>query len=377
MSDIAQLLTDLVSIDSVNPDLIRGGAGETEIAQFVAAWLERNGLEVRLVDSAPGRPNVIATAHGTGGGKTLLLNGHMDTVGIGDMKNPHQPVVSNGRLYGRGAYDMKAGLAACMVAIAEACKQKLPGDVILTAVVDEEHASLGTEEIIKHVRADAAIVAEFTELKVILAHRGYIWFDIETVGRAAHGSRPDLGVDAIAHMGRVLVGLEELGESLRAGPQHHLLGTGSLHASLIQGGREISSYPDHCLLSIERRTVPGESPQAVEAVLAAMLRRLESRDPSFKALLQRGIDRSPLETPPDAAIARVVEEAATKVLGRPAQIGGVPFWTDAALLASAGIPSLLFGPSGAGAHADEEWVDLASVEACAQVYLAAAQEFCR
>ncbi len=376
MTSIQQLLTELVSIDSTNPDLIPGAAGEEKVAHHIARWLEDAGLEVRLIEAAPGRPNVVATAHGSGGGRTLLLNGHMDTVAPGGMSDPYKPSVRAGRLYGRGSYDMKSGLAACMQAIALAGKEKLRGDVVLTAVVDEEYASLGTSEVVKHIKADGAIVAEFTELKMILAHKGFVWFDIETLGVAAHGSRPDLGVDAIAHMGRVLTQLEQMDRSLREGPQHPLLGPGSLHASLIRGGREVSSYPELCTLTVERRTIPGESEEQVESDIARMLHELQARDPAFKFRLRRGFGRSPLETPEQADITRAVQSAATKVLGHPAPVAGVAFWADAAILASAGIPSLLFGPSGAGAHADEEWVDLASVEACADVYLQTAREFC-
>ncbi len=379
MSDLTDLLSDLVAIDSTNPDLIPGAAGESDIAHFIAAWLERAGLEVQLIESAPGRPNVVATARGSGGGRTLLLNGHMDTVGKGDFVGAHQPRIDAGRLYGRGAYDMKGGLAACMHAIAEARKHALRGNVILTAVVDEEYASIGTLEIARTLHADGAIVAEFTELQLILAHKGFVWLEIETTGKAAHGSRPDLGVDAIAHMGRILVELERLNDSLRASPSHPLLGSGSLHASLIKGGQELSSYPEHCTLSIERRTLPGETPAGVEAAVQDILRRLGSLDPSLNAVVRRGLDRSPLETPEDAGIVRVIQEAALKSLGHAggAQIAGVPFWTDAAILSAAGIPSLLFGPAGAGAHAVEEWVDLASVQACAEIYLAAILDFCR
>ena len=377
MDNLTTLLSELVSIDSTNPDLVSGGAGEEKIAHYIAGWLERAGLEVQLVDSAAARPNVIAIAHGTGGGRTLMLNGHMDTVSTGEMKKAHEPFVKDGRLYGRGAYDMKGGLAACMQAIAQVHQHRLRGDVILTAVVDEEYASIGTAEIAKRTHADGAIVAEFTELQLILAHKGFIWFDIESIGRAAHGSRPDLGVDAIVHMGHVLVELQELDQTLRSNPTHPLLGSGSLHASLIRGGRELSSYPDRCTLSIERRTLPGESPERMEGVLNGILRHLESVDPSFKGTVHRGLDRLPLETPQDADIVQSIQRAATQVLGHPAQIAGVPFWTDAAILAGAGIPSLLFGPSGAGAHASEEWVDLASVQTCAEVYLATALDFCR
>ena len=377
MSDVIELLSSLVSIDSTNPDLVPGGAGEAQIAAFIANWLERAGLEVKLIGSEEGRPNVVGIARGSGGGKALLLNGHMDTVAAGEMVEPHRPRIEDNRMYGRGAYDMKGGLAACMVAAAEAAKLPLRGDVIVTAVADEEYASLGTAEVAKQVRADGAIVAEFTELQMILAHKGFVWLEVETVGRAAHGSRPDLGVDAIAHMGRVLAEVEAWGEALRAGPAHPLLGSGSVHASLIRGGREISSYPERCTLSIERRTLPGETAQSVEAEMAELVRQLRDADPSFKAIVRRGLYRQPLETPEDADIAQAVQRAAVKVLGQAAPIAGVAFWTDAALLAAAGIPSLLFGPAGAGAHAAEEWVDLQSVEACAQVYLEAAREFCR
>ncbi|MBN2118828.1 MAG: ArgE/DapE family deacylase [Anaerolineales bacterium] len=378
MQEPDQLLSDLVSINSINPDLVPGSPGEAEIARYIAQWLERAGLEVQLIESASGRPNVVGAARGTGGGRMLLFNGHMDTVGVAGMPDAHQPRIDRaaGRLYGRGAYDMKGGLAACMLAIAEAKKQHLRGDVIFTGVVDEEYASAGTLDLAKRFHADAAIVAEFTELQLILAHRGFVWLEVETIGRAAHGSRPDLGLDAIARMGRVLTEMEKLDGRLRANPTHPLLGSGSLHASLIQGGQELSSYPERCLLSVERRTLPGETPEAVEAEFVRIIQEIQRSDPSFRAVLRRGIDRSPLETRADADIVRVLQAAAMQVLKRPLQISGVPFWTDAAILSAAGIPSVLFGPAGSGAHAVEEWVDLASVKTCAEIYLATAMSFC-
>ena len=377
MEELAQLLSDLVSINSINPDLVPGAPGEGEIAHYIARWLERAGLEVELIESASGRPNVVGIARGTGSGKTLLLNGHMDTVGVVGMPHAHEPVIKEGRLYGRGVYDMKGGIAACMSAIAEARKQRLRGDVIFTGVIDEEYASLGTMDLAKRFHADGAIVAEFTELQLILAHKGFVWLEIETIGRAAHGSRPDLGMDAIAKMGKVLVELEKFDQSLRSKPTHALLGSGSLHASLIKGGQELSTYPEQCVLSVERRTLPGETPEKVEAEFVGITEALQRSDPSFKAVVRRGIDRSPMETPEDAGIVKAIQGAALKVLNHPPQIAGVPFWTDAAILSAAGIPSLLFGPSGSGAHATEEWVDLSSVKACAEIYLATAMEFCR
>ncbi|HUE99209.1 MAG TPA: ArgE/DapE family deacylase [Anaerolineales bacterium] len=379
MKELEQLLSDLVSINSINPDLVLGSPGEVEIARYIADWLTLADLEVEFIESVSGRPNVVGIARGTDDGKTLLLNGHMDTVGVAGMPDAHQPRIDRaaGRLYGRGSYDMKGGLAACMLAMAEARKKRLRGDVIFTAVIDEEYASVGTMDLTKRFHADAAIVAEFTELQLILAHRGFVWLEVETIGKAAHGSRPDLGVDAIVKMGKVLTEMDRLDQTLRSNPTHPLLGSGSLHASLIQGGQELSSYPERCLLSVERRTLPGETPGSVEEEFLQIVQDIQGSDPSFIAAVRRGIDRSPLETREDADVVQALQAASVQVLDRPSQIAGVPFWTDAAILAAEGIPSVLFGPSGSGAHAVEEWVDLGSVKTCAEIYLATAMSFCK
>ncbi len=377
MDELTHLLSDLVAINSINPDLMPGAPGEAEVARYIAGWLERAGLETHLEEAVPGRPNVIGIAHGTGGGKTLLLNGHMDTVGSGGMALPHRPHLAGGRMYGRGVYDMKSGLAACLWAAAAAQQHPLRGDVIVTAVVDEEYAGIGTMAVAQRYRADAAIVAEPTELQLVVAHKGFVWLEVETLGVAAHGSRPDLGVDAIVRMGRVLVALDRLDQDLHAHPTHPRLGSGSLHASLIVGGREPSTYPDRCTLSVERRTIPGETPEIVAAQFQAIVEQLYREDATFQAVVRRGVDRAPLETPENAPIVATVASAAAEVLRRPARLAGVSYWTDAATLWEAGIPSVLFGPVGAGAHADEEWVDLASVQACADIYLATAVAFCR
>lgn len=354
MGDLTELLARLVSIDSVNPDLVPGAAGEAALAREVAAWLERAGLEVEVGDAAPGRPNVVARARGTGGGRTLLLNAHLDTVGVAGMERPLEAAVRDGRLYGRGAYDMKGSLAAIMAAGAEARRRRLRGDVVVAAVADEEVGSVGTAALVRTTTADAAIVAEPTELRPAIAHKGFVAFELEAAGRAAHGSRPDLGVDAIARIGHALVRLEELDRRLRGGPAHPLLGSGSVHASLIEGGQEYSSYPAHCVLKGERRTVPGESPALVEAELAELLGDVEG---SAHVVFSR----QPFEADPAEEIVALV----TRHAG--ADPVGVSFWADSALLAEAGIPTVLFGPAGDGAHAVEEWVDLASVERCAEL----------
>lgn len=375
-NEVERLLCDLVAINSINPDLVPGAPGEGEVAGYIAGWLERAGLEVHQHEVRPGRPNVVGIARGAGGGKTLILNGHTDTVGVTGMDQPFTPRRSSDRLYGRGAYDMKAGLAACMVATARAAQHNLRGDIIFTAVIDEEYAGLGTMDLARRYRADAAIIAEPTELQLIIAHKGFVWLEVETHGVAAHGSRPELGVDAIAKMGHFLVALEQLGQNLRGQPTHPRLGSGSLHASLIQGGQELSSYPQRCVLSVERRTIPGETPKIVEAQLVALVEQLQQRDPAFRATVRRLLDCPPMATPEDAPIVRTLLDAASQVLPQTPPLAGAPYWTDAATLTASGIPTVLFGPVGTGAHAVEEWVDLPSVAACAEIYLGVARAFC-
>ena len=376
MNEIAALLGELVAINSINPDLVPGGAGETEIARFVANWLEQAGLAVEIDEPVPGRPSVVAIARGAGGGRSLMLNAHMDTVGVAGMERPHDPVVQDNRLYGRGAFDMKGGLAAIMFAAAAAKKQHLRGDVILTAVSDEEYASIGTASIVKRWHADAAIVTEPTGLEICIAHKGFLWLEVETRGIAAHGSLPNLGVDAIVKMGKVLVGLEELDRSLRSVPSHRLLGSGSLHASLILGGQELSSYPERCVLSVERRTVPGETARDVESQVRQILNQLAASDATFKASLRTTLLREAFEVSRDEPLVQAVYRHAATILGQEPGIIGATAWMDSAILSAAGIPTVIFGPGGEGAHAVVEWVDLEQVRRSVEVLLATAEEFC-
>jgi acetylornithine deacetylase len=367
VSETTELLARLVEIDSINPALVPGGAGEAEIARFVAGWLGEHGLDARVDAVAPERANAIATARGSGGGRSLLLCAHMDTVGVEGMTAPFEPRVEDGRMHGRGSFDMKGGLAAVMAAAAAAAGAGLRGDVVVAAVCDEEHESIGAERVAAELTADAAILTEPTGLEVCVAHKGFVWVDVETAGVAAHGSRPDLGVDAIAAMGEVLVGLTDLSSELAGSRPHPLLGTGSVHASLIEGGQELSSYPERCLLRIERRTVPGETRADVEAQIAEIAPGAAVR-PTF--------ERAPFEVAPDAPIVSAVRRHAIDILGREPATVGHAAWMDAAVLSAAGIPTVVFGPTGAGAHAVEEWVELDSVERCAQVLEAVAREWC-
>jgi acetylornithine deacetylase/succinyl-diaminopimelate desuccinylase-like protein len=376
VSDVAELAAQLVAIESINPDVVPGGSGEAAIARFVAKWCERAGLETSVSEPAAGRPNVVAVAPGSGGGRSLLLNAHTDTVGVAGMTDPLVPRLDGGRLYGRGAYDMKGSLAACMLATARAARSGLRGDVVLTAVSDEEFASVGTEAVAATVPADAAIVTEPTEMEVAVAHRGFVCFEIETIGRAAHGSRPHLGIDAIAKMGRVLVGIEALDRRLRTLTGHPRVGSGSVHASLIEGGQEYSSYPARCLLQAERRTIPGETPGLAESEIREILTAASLDDADFAGEVRVVAAREPFEVTEDAEIVEVVQRNAGAALGTEPELVGVSFWADSALLGAAGIPTVLFGPRGEGAHAEVEWVDVGDLERCVEIYAAVASELC-
>ena len=377
MSAVVELTSQLVAIESINPELGTGGSGESQLARFVAEWCERAGLETTLSEPAPGRPNVVAIARGTGGGRSLMLNAHMDTVGVVGMTDPFAPRLDGDRLYGRGAQDMKGSLAACMLVAAEASKRGLRGDVIVTAVSDEEVASVGTEAVAASVRADAAIVTEPTDMQIAIAHRGFVHLEVETIGRAAHGSRPELGIDAIAKMGRVLVGIEELDRRLRARPTHTHLGSGSVHAALIEGGQEYSSYPARCVLQAERRTIPGETAELAVEEIRTILDEAAATDPDFDANVRSLSSREPFEVSADSDIVAAVRRCAAPIVGSEPEVVGVPFWADSALLSAAGIPTVLFGPRGEGLHTEVEWVDVPSLVQCIEIYGSVAAEFCR
>lgn len=370
--DTIDLLKELVAIDSQNPSLVPGAAGESQVAAYVADWAKGAGLTAEIMEETPGRPSVVVRSGGSSA-RSLLLCGHLDTVGVSEMSDPFSPVVRGGRLYGRGAYDMKGGLAAALIACREAARRGL--EVTVAAVADEEHSSLGVQEVLRHVRADAAIVTEPTELTVATAHRGFVWTEIAVAGLAAHGSRPHLGVDAIMKTGPILTALDDLNERLR-GREHPRLGRGFVHASLIRGGREESTIPDSCTLTIERRTLPGETTEDTERDIAGLLDRCRAADPALRVSSRTTLARAPFEVADDEPVVQAVARAAAETTGKPAELAGASYWADAAFIAAAGIPTVLFGPDGDGAHAREEWVSLPGTVACAQALTAAALDFC-
>lgn len=370
-----ELLAALVAVDSVNPSLVEGGAGEAAIAALLAARMRAIGLGVHVQNVAPGRPNVIGVLEGEAPGPSLLLCGHSDTVGVDGMASPFTPVLRSGRLYGRGAQDMKGGLAAMVDAARVVGERGLRrGRLIVAAIVDEEFASLGADALVRDWRADAAVVTEPTDLQMAVAHKGFAWFEIETKGRAAHGSRPAEGSDAVLRMGRVLARLEALDRELQSKTPHPLMGCASLHASTIRGGREWSMYPDACVLQVERRTIAGESVRTGEEELDRILRALTNEDPSFDASTRTVFSRPPYETPADHPLIDALTRA-IRGHGLEGRSTAMTFWTDAAVLGEAGIPSVLFGPGGAGLHSTEEYVNIGEVIACRDVLVTLAERW--
>jgi len=377
--ELLQVLRDLVGIESVNPFLGGRGSGEGNIARYIKDYLERVGLEVKTQAVDADRINVIGTVKGTGNGKSILLNGHTDTVNVDEMSiDPFRPRLKDGRVYGRGVLDMKSGLAAMMVAVKSIMTsgRRMNGDIILAFVADEEYRSSGTEELVKAYAADAAIVCEPTNLNIAIAHKGFAWAKVEVHGKRAHGSLPDSGIDAIVKAGKVLIEIERLGNRLRSERGHPLLGFPSVHASLISGGVELSTYPDYCTIELERRTVPGEDRGTFIQELKDIVERIHSEDDRFTADFDVFFYRQPHEISKDSAIVQSLGRAEQLVLEKEPTYSGVHFWTDAALLAEAGIPTAVFGPRGEGLHASNEYVDFDSVVATAHVLVEAITDFC-
>lgn len=379
---VEDTLADLVRIDSTNPALgaDERGAGEAELAAYIADRMHDIGLDVDHWEPAPGRPNVVGVLSGDGDGRSLMWNAHTDTVGVEGMDAPFTPVRQNGRLYGRGAQDMKGSLAAQLIA-ARTLRESdtsLSGDVLVAAVADEEHKSIGTEALVDRYDADGAVVTEPTDLELVRAHKGFVWIDIRTQGRAAHGSRPAEGIDANMHMGRVLSKLEALNRSLSSDEAHALVGPPSLHAGQLRGGDAPSVYAAECHLRMERRTVPGESAEDALEEVQTVLHELSEADDAFEAEAEIAFSRGTLKTPADATVASATRAGLSRTLAPNTSLAdtGASFWTDAALLSAAGTETVVLGPKGAGLHTTEEWVDLASVAQLAEVLVHTARRYC-
>lgn len=339
--------------------------------------MRSTGMDVEVTEVSPGRPNVVGVLDSRTPGRSLMFCGHLDTVRVERMISPFDPIERDGRLYGRGSGDMKGGVAAMIEAarsIASSGSLKA-GRLIVAAVVDEEYASIGAESLVKSWSADAAVVTEPTDLVVSIGHKGFSWVEITTEGRAAHGSRPLEGRDAILRMGRVLSHLEKLDRHLQSQVPHPVLGNPSLHGSLIEGGRELSTYPDRCVLKMERRTIVGESEDIALTEAENILAALAKEDPDLHGSAHLLFSRPAYETPEGHGLPLMLESV-LKDAGRVAKRDGMTYWTDAAILGQAGIPSVIFGPGGAGYHGLEEYVRVEDVLICQDALAKLAIDFC-
>jgi len=376
---LIETLRRLVSINSINPSISAGGPGEAEIARATAEICrEHAGLEVRVLESTPGRPSVLATLPGRGGGRSLMLNGHLDTVGVDGMDDPFTPRIEGSKMFGRGCYDMKAGVAAS-IAAAKALRDagvELAGDLVIAAVADEEEGSLGTKEVIESVRTDGAIVTEPSWMRLALAHRGFAWIRVVVHGRQAHGSRHDLGVDANIQMARLLARVYEIERELMGSEGHRLAGRASLHVGLLEGGVGPTQYAPACGANIEWRMTPDQTPEGVCRRIRDIADALSRDDPSFKADVSIAMSEPAFEARPDSSLASVCAKTIGDVGGADPGPGAVWFWTDAALLQRAGIDTVVFGHDGGGEHETTEWVDLDSVSRLAVLLMKTAIDYC-
>ena len=365
------LLGDLVRIPSINPSMGEAGAtGEKEIASFAVRWLEDHGVRAHLQDVEPDRPNAVGEV-GNGSGPTIVFCAHIDTVGVHGMTiPPYEPATRDGRVYGRGAYDMKGGAAAAMAAAASLAREPLPGKVLVALVADEEYTSLGAQRFVERHRADGCILTEASEGRLVLAHRGFLWVDVLTKGRAAHGSRWDLGRSALGPMARIIAALEEFDERTLRQRTHPLVGPASMHCAQVSGGVGISTYAPECRLAVERRTLPDEPPERAFQEIRAIVHGI---DPTADVTLR--VARGPLLTDREAPLASSVRDSIAAVTGSIPEEIGVPYWMDAAIFAAAGIPCVDYGPTGEGAHEAVEWVDAQSVVTCARVLRESALRF--
>ena len=375
--DAVALARALIQIDSRNPTLAPDSSGEGDCARTLASVLDDWGFTVQLMESVPGRPNVVARL-GPRDAPALMLNGHLDVVGVeGMVHEPFSAQVRNNRIYGRGSADMKGGVAAMCAAAVNGARSNSSRQILITTVVDEEYDSLGMRALLADgIRADAAIITEPTRLAICPAHRGFVWIDVALTGRAAHGSRYDIGVDAITHAGLLLAELEKLERTRESGPLHPLLGRGSLHASKIQGGVGMSTYPEACNLSIERRTLPGESAEKALKEITDACAAVRSEHPQFSGRVTLTTAQLPSDVPVDSPIVKRLSGALEREK-LPVKIDGHSAWTDAALLNEAGIPTICFGPGDiALAHSAEEFVSIEEIDLATRVLTRVVREWC-
>ncbi len=368
----------MVKINSVNPGLVANAPGEKEIAEYIAHNLQQIGIQPVIDELSKNRYNVIGVIKGTGNGKSLMFNGHTDTVSVENMKNPFSAKISGGKLYGRGAYDMKGGLAAMLAAAKGIVDNEieLKGDLVLAFVADEEYDSIGTEELLKEVHTDGAIVTEPSNLNICIGHRGFGLFEITTKGKVAHGGRPDEGIDANLQMGKVLNELKYLSDELTKKEPNPLLGKPSMHVPVMNGGTEPFTYAGECKITVEWRSIPGETSEEILGKIEKIIQKLSDEDEKFNAIVKQVMWRNPFETNKSNEIVKCLDGSVKEVTGKEPNYIGHNWWEDSALLGEEGIDTVIIGPKGAGLHTENEWVEINSLVKLSEILLMTAVEYC-
>jgi acetylornithine deacetylase/succinyl-diaminopimelate desuccinylase family protein len=361
MTETARLLRELIARPSVNPAFVPAGdvhAGERRVADFITDVARAAGLDVERRNVLPGRPNVIARLAPTGTARhCILLAPHLDTVPAADKQ--FVPRLKNGRLFGRGASDTKGSIAAMLVALSEiAASPNRPREteIVFAGLMDEEHSQAGSRALVASgFKADLAVVGEPTRARVVTAHKGSLWLELATRGKSAHGSRPELGRNAVHSMAKVVHALEtEYAAALRK-RRHTLLGCATVNVGTIRGGTQPNVVPENCTITVDRRTLPGETEASVRREVIAFLARRNLRV-TFNDL--QPVPCLALETDPTLPLVRLF----LRIAGQ-REPAGVNFFCDAAVLSAGGIPSVVFGPGDIGqGHTADEWISLASLE---------------
>ena len=368
----------LVQTDTRNPLLCKDSPGDTQGIKYLAELYDQLGIEYKIHNLDSKQANIVAGIKGKGKGKTLLLNAHLDTVGTDGMKNPFSARIDGDKLFGRGSQDMKGSLAAMIAAAKYIIDNniELDGSLLIAAVADEEYTSVGTLDLLQNYCVDAAIVTEPTNFSLVTAHRGFIWYEVETTGKAAHGSRYDIGIDANLHMGKFLAELDSHIKELNNQKPDHLVGKPSMHASVIKGGTDISTYSGKCILQIERRTIPGEKETDITAKMQSIIDKLSSENSQFQATVKPFFQRPQFKVSHNAEIVKIAEEILKEHFNSPCVFAGAPFWTDAALMSESGVDTIILGPVGDGLHTENEWVSIKSLKDLTKLLVKISCSFC-
>jgi acetylornithine deacetylase/succinyl-diaminopimelate desuccinylase-like protein len=374
------LLADLVRVESVTPWLIPDGSGERAVAEFMSSWLADLPVSVEIEEIEPGRVNLLATLRGDGDGPTLCINAHADTVGyVNWADRALSPEIRGDRMIGLGAADDKSGCAAGLLALRELVEtgSRLQGDVMLACVADEEGVSIGTEHLVRTHPMDAAIVVEPDALpKLVVEHQGFGWIDVIVHGKAAHGSAPEEGIDAIVHMAEVIRRLDERDREEFAKTSDSPNGKTVFHTGTLHGGTDYATYPSIAVLGIEIGTQPGERLADRVREIEETFERCAKVLPGFRGEVDVKLDRDPFQAEGHQPIVEALDAAARKIIGGPFEPSGLNAWTDAALMQAAGIPTVLLGPARGNFHARDEWVPIPEVTSLAQILVEAIGTFC-